>query len=167
MFAWQFAKALHIAERNGWSRFVSMQNHYNLIYREEEREMIPLCIDENVNVIPWSPMARGFLAGTRDRSGGGRTLRAQTDTIARDMYSEECDFAIADRVASVAHQRACSPSQVALAWVLRQPGVMAPVIGVTKETHLEEAVAALDIELSAEECRFLEELYRPHAILGH
>lgn len=167
MFAWQFAKALHIAERNGWSRFVSMQNHYNLIYREEEREMIPLCIDENVNIIPWSPMARGFLAGTPHRSGRGRTLRAQTDAIAHDMYYEDCDFAIAERVAAVAHERACSPSQVALAWVLGRPGVIAPVIGVTKPTHLEEAAAALDVELSVEECRLVEELYRPHPILGH
>ncbi len=167
MFAWQLAKALHIADRSGWARFVSMQNHYNLIYREEEREMVPLCIDENVSIIPWSPMARGFLAGTADRSGARRTLRARTDTIAQEMYYQECDFVIAERVASVAKQRACSPSQVALAWLLGRPGVTAAVIGATKTRHLDDAVGALGVELSAEECSFLGELYSPHPILGY
>ncbi len=167
MYAWEFMKMLCLADRRGWTRFVSMQNHYNLIYREEEREMIPLCIGEGVGVIPWSPLARGFLAGNRSQGGGGETTRARTDGYAAQMYYQEEDFAVADRAAELAKLRSVSPAQIALAWMLHKPGVTSPIVGATKMVHLEEAAAALDIELSAEEIALLEEPYVPHSVLGH
>ena len=167
MHAWQFARALALADRHNWTRFVSMQNHYNLIYREEEREMLPLCRAEGIGVIPWSPMARGFLAGNRDRKGGGQTTRAQTDDYAQKMYFAESDFTVADRVEQVAARRGAKPSQVALAWILARPGVTAPIIGASKMDHLEQAVGALDLVLDDEERRLLEEAYVPHPVLGH
>lgn len=167
MYAWQFAKALHLQEANGWTRFVSMQNLYNLLYREEEREMIPLCEDEGVGLIPWSPLARGFLAGTRTRENWGETARAKSDTMAQEQYYGDLDFDIVDRVRALAEQRAVSPAQVALAWLLHKPAVDAPIIGATKMQHLEEAVEATEIALSKEEISALEDLYRPRAVMGH
>ena len=167
MFAWQFCKALYLADLHGWSRFVAMQNHYNLIYREEEREMMPLCREEGVGVIPWSVLARGFFAGNRTRDGSGETTRAKSDDLARQLYFTGNDFNIADRVDEVANKHGVSGSQIALAWMLRQPGVTAPIVGATKPKHLDEAVAALDIQLSDEEVTSLEELYQPRPILGH
>ncbi len=167
MYAWQFAKALYLAERHGWMRFVSMQNHYNLIYREEEREMLPLCRAEGIGIIPWSPMARGFLAGNRQADKTGATMRSKTDALAHAMYYQSSDFTIADRVGEVAERRGIARSQVALAWILRQPGVTAPIIGASKLLHLEQAVAALDIALTDEDCAHLEEPYQPHPVLGH
>ena len=165
MPAWQFAKALYLADLRGWTRFVSMQNHYTLIYREEEREMLPLCVDEGIGVIPWSPLARGFLAGNRRGAGRGDTPRAQSDTIAHDLYYSEADFAVADRVAEIAAEREVSPAQVALAWLLRQPAVTAPIVGASKMIHLDQAVAALEISLSDDEASRLEEPYVPHRVL--
>ncbi len=167
MYAWQFAKMLYTADLNGWTRFVSMQNHYNLIYREEEREMIPLCVEEGIGLIPWSPLARGFLAGNRSRSGGGETTRSRTDDYAHEMYYQDDDFAVLDRVEQVARQRGVSPVQIALAWMLHKPYITAPIIGASKPHHLEELLAALEIKLSAEEIASLEEPYRPHRVLGH
>jgi aryl-alcohol dehydrogenase (NADP+) len=167
MYAWQFAQALSLADRHGWTRFVSMQNHYNLIYREEEREMLPLCRAEGVGVIPWSPLARGFLAGNRSHGGGGDTTRSRTDGYAAEMYYQEADFVVADRAAELARQRGVSSAQIALAWLLHQPDVTAPIIGASKAHQLEEAIAALDIQLSAEERALLEEPYVPHRVLGH
>lgn len=167
MYAWQFAQALYLSEKRGWTRFVSMQNHYNLVYREEEREMLPLCRAEGIGVIPWSPLARGFLAGNRQRQGFGETLRAQTDDYAQSMYFKEADFEIAGRAAELAGQRGVSPAQIALAWLLHKPGVTSPIIGASKMHHLEEAVAALEIRLSEGEMKYLEERYQPHPVLGH
>ena len=167
MYAWQFAKMIYTAERHGWTRFVSMQNHYNLVYREEEREMLPLCRAEGIGVIPWSPLARGFLAGNRAQSGGGDTTRAKTDGYAAEMYYQPGDFTVADRAAELAQQRSVSAAQIALAWLLHQPGVTAPVIGASKPYQLAEAVAALDIALSADEQARLAEPYQPHRVLGH
>ncbi len=167
MYAWQFVKAQYIAQANGWTRFISMQNHYNLIYREEEREMIPLCLDMGVGLIPWSPLARGFLAGNRTLKGGGMTTRAQTDTLAQGMYYHDSDFQIVERVQALAQQHGVSPAQIALAWVVSQPGVVAPIVGASKLGHLEQAVAALDIALSAVEQTHLGELYQPKPIAGH
>lgn len=167
MYAWQFAKALHLQEANGWTRFVSMQNLYNLLYREEEREMIPLCEDEGVGLIPWSPLARGFLAGSRTRENWGETARAKSDTMAQEQYYGDLDFDIVDRVKALAEQRGVSPAQVALAWLLHKPAVDAPIIGATKMQHLEEAVEATEIALSKEEISALEDLYRPRAVMGH
>jgi len=167
MYAWQFTQALCLAEKHGWTRFVSMQNHYNLVYREEEREMLPLCQAEGIGVIPWSPLARGFLTGGRQREGYGETKRAQTDDYAQGMYYQDPDFEIADRVADLAGRRGVSPAQIALAWMLHKPGVTSPIIGASKMQHLEEAVAALEIRLSEAEMLFLEERYQPHPILGH
>jgi len=167
MFAWQFAKAQHVAERHGWTRFVSMQNHYNLIYREEEREMIPFCIDDGVGVIPWSPLARGVLAGNRTRAGDKRTTRAETDGLADHLYNQPTDFDVVDRVVEVASARGVPPAQVALAWLLQKPGVTSPIVGATKLAHLEDAVAAEQLELTAEEVARLEEPYVPHPVLGH
>jgi aryl-alcohol dehydrogenase (NADP+) len=167
MYAWQFAKALYIADRHGWTRFVSMQNHYNLVYREEEREMLPLCRAEGVGVIPWSPLARGFLAGNRrSRGEWGDTARARTDDFAHRLYYAPADFQIVDRVLEIARRRGISAAQVALAWLLRQPGVTAPIVGASKPEQLEEAIAALEISLSDDEARHLEELYCPHPVLG-
>jgi aryl-alcohol dehydrogenase (NADP+) len=167
MYAWQFARMLYLADQHGWTRFISMQNHYNLVYREEEREMMPLCRAEGVGVIPWSPLARGFLAGNRTRERAGETERARTDAFAHEMYYTESDFTIVERVLSLAAQRGVSAAQVALAWLLQQEGVSAPIIGASKAHHLEEALAAVELKLSAEEIKSLEELYQPHPILGH
>lgn len=166
MYAWQFTKALMLAERHGWTRFASMQNHYNLVYREEEREMLPLCRSEGIAVMPWSPLARGFLCGGR-APGGGATVRAKTDFLARGMYYADTDFEVADRVAAVAAARGVAPAQVALAWLLRQPGVTSPIVGATRMAHLEQAVAALDLVLDDDECEALQAPYQPHRVLGH
>jgi aryl-alcohol dehydrogenase (NADP+) len=167
MYAWQFCQALYLSDLNGWSRFVAMQNHYNLIYREEEREMMPLCESEGIGVTPWSPMARGFLAGNRHRQGGGDTSRAKADDIAQNLYYADSDFQVADRVDEVARKRGVSSSQIALAWLLHKPGVTSPIIGASKMAHLDEAVAALEIELGEDEMTSLEEPYVPHRVLGH
>jgi 1-deoxyxylulose-5-phosphate synthase len=168
MSAWQFSKALHVSDRHGWSRFVSMQNHYNLIYREEEREMIPLCRAEGVGIIPWSPLARGFLAGNRVAEGKqGKTVRAKSDDFAQSMYFEADDFAVAERVKQIAGQLSVKPAQVALAWVASRPGVTAPIIGATKPHHLKEAVEALGLVFEIGDVSALEEPYRPHRVLGH
>jgi aryl-alcohol dehydrogenase (NADP+) len=166
MMSWQFAKALYLADRHGWTRFASMQNHYNLVYREEEREMMPLCIEEGVGVIPWSPLARGFLAGNRRRGERTASTREETDAYAHKLYYDDADYAVADRVADVAREKGVSPAQVALAWLLAQPGVTAPIVGATKMEHLEQAVKAVDVSLSDEERRRLEEPYVPHKPLG-
>jgi aryl-alcohol dehydrogenase (NADP+) len=168
MYAWQFAKAQYTADLHGWTRFVSMQNHYNLIYREEEREMLSFCIDQGVGAIPWSPLARGFLSGNRTRDTKGESLRARTDTYAHDMYYRENDFDVVERLVAVAERMPnAKPAQVALAWLLHRPGITAPIIGASKMSHLEDAVAAVSIKLSAEEMQLLEEPYRPHPVLGH
>lgn len=167
MYAWQFAKAQHVAEVNGWTRFVSMQPHYNLIYREEEREMIPLCRDQGVGVIPWSPLARGILAGNRTRAGERQTTRSETDQFADLLYTDDADFDIVDRNAELAERRGLAPAQTALAWLLSRTGVTAPIVGATKLQHLEDAIAAEQVALDDDEVRFLEELYRPHPVAGH
>jgi aryl-alcohol dehydrogenase (NADP+) len=166
MAAWQLSKALYTAREYGWHRFVSMQNHYNLVYREEEREMIPLCLDQGLGVIPWSPLARGFLTGSR-RPDGGDTSRSHNDTFAKDMYFTDDDFAVADAVAEVAKQRGISAAQVACAWVLQAPGITSPIIGATKPHHLKELIAAVDVTLTADEIAALEKPYKPHRVLGH
>ena len=167
MFAWQFAKAQHVAELHGWSRFVSMQNHYNLVYREEEREMIPLCVDQGIGLIPWSPMARGFFGGNRHKQGGGETLRARTDEFAKMLYYRPEDFSVAERAWEVAKAHNVTGSQIALAWNLSKPYITSPIIGASKLEHLNESIAALEIHLAAEEITRLEELYQPHPVLGH
>jgi len=167
MFAWQFTKAQYVAEMNGWTRFVSMQNHYNLIYREEEREMIPCCRDQGIAMIPWSPMARGFFAGNRRKGAGGDTIRARTDSYGQDLYYRDEDFIVAERVQKVAKEHGVSGPQIALAWVLNKPFVTAPIVGATKLEHLDQAIATLKIKLSEEEVGKLEELYQPHPVLGH
>ena len=166
MYAWQFAKAQYIAREAGWVPFVSMQNHYNLAYREEEREMIPLCLDQGVGVIPWSPLARGLLAGTRERGGERHTVRAGSDRYADAMY-DDADFDVVDVLRAVAGERGLPPAQVALAWLLGKPAVSAPIVGATTPHHLDDAVAAVDVTLSEKEIARLEEPYRPHPILGH
>ena len=166
MFAWQFAKSLYVCDLNGWTRFVSMQDHYNLIYREEEREMLPLCRDQGIGVIPWSPLARGFLAGNRDKQGG-QTVRSKSDDYAKQMYYQDDDFAVAERVSQVAQARGVPNMQVALAWVLSRPGVTAPIIGASKPNHLDDAIATLSLKLTEDEIKQLEEPYKPHRILGH
>jgi aryl-alcohol dehydrogenase-like predicted oxidoreductase len=167
MFAWQFAKAQNVAAANGWTRFVSMQPHYNLIYREEEREMIPQCIDQGVGVIPWSPLARGVLAGNRTRKGDRKTTRSDSDPFTDYLYSQPTDFDVVERVAEVAAEREVPPAQVALSWLLHKPGVTAPIVGATKPEHLEDALAAEQLTLSEEEIARLEEPYAPHPVLGH
>ncbi len=167
MFAWQFAKAQHVAERHALTRFVSMQNHYNLIYREEEREMIPQCIEEGVAVIPWSPLARGMLAGNRTREGGRLTTRSGTDAFTDYLYDQPTDFDVVDRLTEVAGERGVPNAQVALAWLLHKPGVTAPIVGATRQGHLEDALAAEQLELSEAEIARLEEPYVPHPVLGH
>ncbi len=167
MAAWQFTRALYLADRHGWTRFVSMQNHYNLVYREEEREMMPLCRHEGIGVIPWSPLARGFLAGNRAGSSTrpqGETSRSRSDDIAHRLYYSAADFRVVDRVAEIAAERHLRPAQVALAWLFRQPGVTAPIVGASKMEHLDQAVAALDVSLTDEEARRLEEPYEPHGV---
>ncbi len=167
MFVWQFAKAQHAAAVRGWTRFVSMQDHYNLVYREEEREMIPLCLDQGIGVIPWSPLARGVLAGTRTKAGDHLTTRSGTDPFTDYLDSQPTDFDVVDRVAEVAKDREVPPAQVALAWLLHKPGVTAPIVGSTKLGHIADALAAEALELSAEEMARLEEPYVPHPVLGH
>jgi aryl-alcohol dehydrogenase-like predicted oxidoreductase len=163
MYAWQFAKAQSVAG----TRFVSMQNHYNLVYREEEREMIPQCIDQGVAVLPWSPLARGLLAGTRTREGERLTTRARTDSFGDSLYVPEIDFAVADRASEVAADRGVPTAQVALAWLLHKPGVTAPIVGATKPEHLDDAIAAEQLSLDDDEIARLEEPYVPHAVSGH
>jgi aryl-alcohol dehydrogenase (NADP+) len=167
MYAWQFAKMLYVAESNGYCRFVTMQNHYNLVYREEEREMNPLCRDQGVGLIPWSPLARGFLMGNRRKSDKGETTRAKSDDFAHQMYYRDSDFSVVERVGEIAAKRGVSNAQVALAWLLHQPGVTAPIVGASKMAHLEDAVKAVQIKLSDEELRALAEPYEPHPVLGH
>jgi 1-deoxyxylulose-5-phosphate synthase len=166
MYAWQFAKAQAAAGRAG-TRFVSMQNHYNLVYREEEREMIPQCLDQGVGVIPWSPLARGMLTGNRTRSGEKLTTRAQTDAFADSLYKPETDFDVVERADEVASERGVSTAQVALSWLLHKPGVTAPIVGATKLDHLDDALAAEQLSLSDAEMERLEERYVPHAVAGH
>ena len=167
MFAWQFAKAQHIAGQHGWSRFVSMQNHYNLVYREEEREMIPLCIDQGIGLIPWSPMARGFFAGNRDKQGSGETPRAQSDEFAKLLYYRPEDFTVAERAWEIAREHHLTASQIALAWNLGKPHITAPIIGASKLEHLDQSIAALELKLTTQEISRLEEPYQPHPVLGH
>ncbi len=166
MAAWEFARFLYLADRHGLPRFVSMQNHYNLVYREEEREMLPLCRSEGIGVIPWSPLARGFLAGNRSRQDRGETTRAKSDEFAHSLYYQDRDFEVVDRVREVASTHGVPPAQVALAWMLAKPGITAPIIGATKPHHLEDAVKALELKLAREEVARLEEPYQPHPVLG-
>ena len=167
MFAHQFAKTFRVTERNNWTKFISMQNHYNLVYREEEREMIPLCKEEGVAIIPWSPLARGFLAGNRKSNFEGDTSRAKTDKYAHELYYQESDFRIADRVRELATKRSVKPTQIALAWLLNKDYITAPIIGASKLEQIDDAVKSLEIILEKEEVQYLEELYVPHKILGH
>jgi aryl-alcohol dehydrogenase (NADP+) len=175
MYAWQFLKMLEFQREHSLARFVTMQNHYNLVYREEEREMIPLCLDQGVGCIPWSPLARGFLTGTRKRGDRdsqqkvveGATTRAKTDEFGHNLYYRDADFDIVDRVVEIANERHAKPAQVALAWILSKPAVSAPIIGASKPYQLEDALAALQLKLSEEEIKRLEERYEPHPVLGH
>jgi aryl-alcohol dehydrogenase (NADP+) len=167
MFAWQFAKMLYKADEMGLTRFVSMQNHYNLVYREEEREMIPLCREEGIGVIPWSPLARGFLVGNRRKEDFGETVRSKTDPFAHGLYYQPADFAVVERVSEIARARGVPNAQVALAWILQQPGVTTPIVGASKMQHLEDAVAALSLKLDERELQALAEPYQPHRVLGH
>ena len=166
MFAWQFAKAQHAAQAAGWTRFISMQNHYNLVYREEEREMIPLCLDQGVGVIPYSPLARGLLAGSRGRGGQRRTVRAGHDPLAERFYND-ADFDVVDEVEAVARERGVPPARIALAWLLGKPAVSAPIVGATTVGHLDDAIAATEVTLTDDEIARLEAPYRPHPVLGH
>jgi aryl-alcohol dehydrogenase-like predicted oxidoreductase len=165
MYAWQFAKAQHAARSAGTTCFVSMQNHYNLVYREEEREMIPLCLDQGVGVIPWSPLARGLLAGSRGRGGERRTTRASNDPLAEELY-DEADFDVVDELEAVALERKVAPAKVALAWLLGRPAVVAPIVGATKLQHVEDAVSAVDVTLTEDEVARLEGPYRPRPMRG-
>jgi aryl-alcohol dehydrogenase-like predicted oxidoreductase len=167
MYAWQFAKAQYTADAHGLTRFVSMQNHYNLIYREEEREMIPQCIDQGVGVIPWSPLARGVLAGNRTRAGERRTTRSNSDAFGDSLYAEDSDFDVVDANAQVAADLGVPPAQVALAWMLQKPGITAPIVGATKLSHLSDALAAEELTLSEADIKRLEAPYVPHPVLGH
>jgi 1-deoxyxylulose-5-phosphate synthase len=167
MFAWEFAQMIYTQRLRGWTRFVSMQNHYNLVYREEEREMIPLCRDQGVGIIPWSPLARGFLAGNRRKEDFGETSRAKTDDFAQKLYYTDSDFAVVDHVSTVAKRRNVPNAQVALAWMLAKPGITAPIIGASKMSHLDDAVAALSLKLDDSELKELENAYEPHRVLGH
>lgn len=168
MFAWQFARSLYLADLNGWTRFASMQNHYNLIYREEEREMLPLCRSEGIGVIPWSPLARGLFAGGRTAQNRGDTLRAKTDDFAEKMYPyDDQDFAIAERVSELAARKDVQPIQIALAWVLHQPGITAPIVGARTTEQIQALVEALTVELTEEDCKYLEQPYHPRPVIGH
>jgi aryl-alcohol dehydrogenase (NADP+) len=167
MFAWQFARMLYKADELGLRRFVAMQNHYNLIYREEEREMNPLCREEGIGLLPWSPLARGFLAGNRRAEDRGETTRAKTDDYAHKLYYQESDFKVVDRVSEIARKRGAKNMHVALAWILAQPGITSPIIGASKMEHLEDAVAALSLKLDDEELKALAAPYQPHPVLGH
>jgi 1-deoxyxylulose-5-phosphate synthase len=166
MYAWEFAKYLYTADNHGYARFATMQNHYNLIYREEEREMIPLCREEKVGIIPWSPLARGFLTGTRSREDKGETTRAKSDDFAHKMYYQESDYVVVDRHTELAKKHGIPNAQMALAWMLHKPGVSSPIIGATKPHHIEDAIKALQVKLSDEEVKHLEEPYQPHPVLG-
>jgi aryl-alcohol dehydrogenase (NADP+) len=166
MYAWQFLKMLQTSERMGLTRFVTMQNHYNLVYREEEREMIPLCLEEGIGLIPWSPLARGFLAGNRNSQNRGETIRAKTDDFAQKLYYRQSDFTVVDRLTEIAEKRGVQNSQVALAWILSKPGVSSPIIGASKMAHLDQAIAAMEIKLDDSEIKALEEPYEPHPVLG-
>jgi aryl-alcohol dehydrogenase (NADP+) len=167
MFAWQLARMLYTADALGQPRFATMQNHYNLIYREEEREMLPLCREEGIGIIPWSPLARGFLTGSRRKEGFGETVRSKTDEYAQGMYYQDSDFTVVDRVTQVARKLGVPNAQVALAWVLQQPGVTTPIVGASKMHHLEDAVAALGVKLEQVDLDALAEPYQPHRVLGH
>jgi aryl-alcohol dehydrogenase-like predicted oxidoreductase len=165
-FAWEFAKAQHTADRGGWAKFISIQNQYNLLYREEERETVPQCLDQAVGFLPWSPLARGVLTGNRSREGDRQTTRSGSDSLSDRMYREPADFDVVDAVAEVAGGRGVPPAQVALAWLLGKPGVTAPIVGATKIEHIEDALAAVELRLSEDELRRLEERYVPHPVLG-
>jgi aryl-alcohol dehydrogenase-like predicted oxidoreductase len=167
MYAWQFAKMLYTQDALGAARFVTMQNHYNLVYREEEREMNPLCLDEGIGLIPWSPLARGFVMGNRRREDLGDTTRAKTDEFAHKLYYQPSDFKVVENITAVARKRGVSNAQVALAWVLSRPGVTAPIVGASKMHHLDDAIAALSLHLEDSELKQLEEAYEPHPVLGH
>lgn len=166
MYAWQFQRLLSMSERNGWARFVTMQNHYNLVYREEEREMMPLCEDEGIGVTPWSPLARGMLAGTRSKLGDSSTSRSSSDGLDQILYDQPSDWDVVDAVKKVAADRGEPAARVALAWLLSKPAVTAPIVGATKLKHLDDAIAAVEIELSAEEISTLEAPYRAHPVKG-
>jgi len=167
MYAWEFAKFLYAADAHGYARFVTMQNHYNLVYREEEREMIPLCREEKIGIIPWSPLARGFLAGNRSRSEkSGDTVRAKSDAFAHGLYFQSGDYTVVDRVTELAKKRGITNAQIALAWMLHKPGITSPIIGATNPHHLEDGVKALEVKLSEEEISYLEDPYQPHPVLG-
>jgi aryl-alcohol dehydrogenase-like predicted oxidoreductase len=166
MYAWELMRALAISDRDGLTRFSTMQNHYNLIYREEEREMMPLCEFEGIAVIPWSPLARGLLAGTRQKLGDDSTARSATDGLDKFLYDQPSDWDVVEAVRAVAKQRGVAPAQVALAWLLARPAVVAPILGATKLGHLEDGLSALEIELEAEEIAALEAPYRPHPVKG-
>ena len=167
MFAWQFMKMLMTADARGWSRFVSMQCYYNLLYRENEREMLPLCRAEGIAVIPYSPLARGFVAGNRKREGGGDTVRSQTDPFGKNDFYTAQDFEIVERIGEVAKARGVSNAQAAMAWILSKPGITSPILGANKTQYIDEAISALSIQLTAEEVRRLEEPYRPRKVMGH
>jgi 1-deoxyxylulose-5-phosphate synthase len=166
MYAWQFASMQHTAEKHGWTKFVAMQDHYNLVYREEEREMIPYCLATGVGVIPWSPLARGLLAGNRGRGGEKRTVRANNDQFGDTLYTDD-DFAVVEAVNDVATDKGVKPAQVALAWMLGRPGITAPIVGATKIEHLEDALDAVDLTLSDKDVERIESPYQPHPIRGH
>jgi aryl-alcohol dehydrogenase-like predicted oxidoreductase len=166
MHAWQFARMLGRCRELGLARFVTMQSHYNLVYREEEREMIPLCRAEGVGVLPWSPLARGFLARNRD-AARDETVRARTDDIARRFYADDSDAAVLDRVSEVARRRGVSNAQVALAWLMHQPGVTAPLVGASRPQHIDDACLAVELKLDADEIRSITEPYKPHPVIGH
>ena len=167
MMAWQFTKSLWMADKYGLEPFRTMQNHYNLIYREEEREMIPLCQDQGIGIIPWSPLGRGFLSGKYKRNEDPNSVRVKSDRLLKDRYFKSEDFDVVDRVSEVANEKGVSPSQISLAWLFSKNYVTAPILGVTKIEHLEQAVEALEISLSEEDITRLEEVYQPHQILGH
>lgn len=166
MYAWQFANMLATQRLHGWTRFVSMQNHYNLVYREEEREMLPLCAAEGIGVIPWSPLARGFLAGNRKRGSRDASLREQHDGYGHSLYYADSDYEVAERVVAVAKRKGVLPIQVALAWVANRPGVTAPIISATKIEQLDQLIAGLDVTLTADEQMAVEEVYTAHPVLG-
>ena len=166
-YAWQLAKAQQVAKEHNWTQFVSMQSHYNLVYREEEREVIPLCVDQNIAVLPWSPLARGFLCGTRAKKGEGESVRARTDNQAWRFYYRDSDFKVVDKVTKLANEKGVSNAAIAYAWLLNKPGVVSPLMGVSKLYQLEQALEALDVVLTPEEMAFLEEGYEPHPVLGH
>jgi aryl-alcohol dehydrogenase-like predicted oxidoreductase len=166
MYAWQFQRLLSLSDQRGWARFVTMQNHYNLVYREEEREMIPLCEDQGIGVIPWSPLARGMLAGTRKKLGDDSTNRSSSDGLDQILYDQPSDWEVVDAVKKVAERRGEPPARIALAWLMSRPAVTAPIIGATKLGHLDDAIAAVEIELSDEEVAALEAPYRAHPVKG-